>query len=105
MTEAILNDDLITELEFTEALSGLSNDTTSGPDKVKYSDIKNQSVDNKSEFFRLYEDSFAIRQVPEDWSHSIPKLGCLFVGWLLNVPATGECISGAAQNWERTKAN
>ena len=33
------NDDLITELEFTEALSGLSKDTAPGPDKVKYSDI------------------------------------------------------------------
>ena len=79
LTEAGSNDDLITELEFTEALSGLSNDTAPGPDRVKYSDIKNLSVDNKSELFRLYEESFTTGQVPEDWSHSyltpIPKPG------------------------------
>ena len=70
---------MITELEFTEALSGLSKDTAPGPDRVKYSDIKNLSVDNKSELFRLYEETFATGQVPEDWSHSylkpIPKPG------------------------------
>ena len=79
LTEAGSNDDLITELGFTEALSGLSKDTAPGPDKVKYSDIKNLSVANKSELFRLYEESFATGQVPEDWSHSylkpIPKPG------------------------------
>ena len=79
LTEAGSNDDLITELEFTEALSGLSKDTAPGPDKVKYSDIKNLSVDNKSELFRLFEESFATGQVSEDWLHSclkpIPKLG------------------------------
>ena len=41
LTEAGSNDDMITELEFTEALSGLSKDTAPGPDRVKYSDIKN----------------------------------------------------------------
>ena len=79
LTEAGSNVDMITELEFTEALSGLSKDTAPGPDRVKYSDIKNLSVDNKSELFRLYEESFATGQVPEDWSHSylkpIPKPG------------------------------
>ena len=44
-----------------------------GPDRVKYSDIKNLSVDNKSKLFRLYEESFATGQVPEDWSHSYLK--------------------------------
>ena len=73
LKEAGSNDDLITELEFTEALSGLSKDTASGPDKVKHSDIKNLSVHNKSELFRLYEESFAKGQVPEDWSHSYLK--------------------------------
>ena len=73
LTEAGSNDDLITELEFTEALSRLSKDTAPGPDRVKYSDIKNLSVDNKSELFRLYEESFATGQVPEDWSHSYLK--------------------------------
>ena len=68
-TEAGSND-LITGLEFTEALSGLSKDTAPGPDKVKYSDIKNLSVDN---IFRLYEESFATGQIPKDWSHSYHK--------------------------------
>ena len=27
-------------------------------------------------------------------AHGKPGWGCLFVGWLLNVPATCECISG-----------
>ena len=67
LTEAGSNDDLITELEFTEALSGLSKDTAPGPDKVKYSDIKNMSLDNKSELFRLYKEGFATGQVPENW--------------------------------------
>ena len=79
LTEAGSNDDMITELEFTEALSGLRKDTAPGPDRVKYSDIKNLSVDNKNELFRLYEESFATGQFPEDWSHSylkpIPKPG------------------------------
>ena len=73
LTVAGSNDDLITELKFTEALSGLSKDTAPGPDRVKYSDIKNLSVGNKSELFRLYEESFATGQVPEDWSHSYLK--------------------------------
>ena len=34
-TEAGSNDDLITELEFTDALSDLSKDAAPGPDKVK----------------------------------------------------------------------
>ena len=79
LTEAGSNDDMITELEFTEALSELSKDTAPGNDRVKYSDIKNLSVDNKSELFRLYEESFATGQFPEDWSDSslkpIPKPG------------------------------
>ena len=63
----------ITELEFTDAPSGLSKDTARGPDKVKYSAIKNLSVDDRSELFRLYEESFVTGQVPEDWSHSYLK--------------------------------
>ena len=67
------SDDLITELEVTEALSGLSKDTAPGPDMVKYSNIKNLSVHNKSEVSRLHEESFETGQDPEDWSHSYPK--------------------------------
>ena len=44
LTEAGSNDGMITELEFTKALSRLSKDTAPGPDRVKYSDIKNLSV-------------------------------------------------------------
>ena len=66
-------------MKFTEALSGLSKNTAPGPNKVKCSDIKNLSVDNKSELFTLYEERFATGQVPEDLSHnylkSIPKPG------------------------------
>ena len=58
---------MITELEFTEALSGLSKDTAPGPDKVKYSDIKKLSVDDKSEIFTQFEESFATGQVSENW--------------------------------------
>ena len=54
----------------TEALSGLSKDTAPGTDKIKYSDIRNLSVDNKSMFFRLHEESLAAEQVPGDWSLS-----------------------------------
>ena len=79
LTEVGSNDDLTTELKFTETLWGLSKDTAPGPDKFKHSDIKNLSIDNKSELFRLNEENFATRQVREDWSHSylmpIPKPG------------------------------
>ena len=63
LTESRSNDDLITD----QALSVLSKDTASGPD------IKNLSVDNKSELFRLYEESFTIGEVLVDWSHSCLK--------------------------------
>ena len=49
LTEAGPNDDLITELEFTEALSGLSKDAAPDPDKVKFSDIKNLSRASNSD--------------------------------------------------------
>ena len=61
LTEVGSNDDLSTEPEFTDALSGLSKDTAPGPDKVKYTDIKNLSVDDKSELFRLYEKKLCSR--------------------------------------------
>ena len=81
LTEGGSNDNLIAELEFTEALSGLSKDTAPGPNKAKYSDIKNLSANNKSERSRLYEESFTIGQIPVDWSYSylkpISKLGKL----------------------------
>ena len=79
LIESGSNDDLGTELEFTEALSELSKDTAPGPDKVKYSGIKNLSEDDKKELFTLYDESFTTGQVPEDLSHSylkpIPRLG------------------------------
>ena len=53
LTAAGSNDDLITEVESIEALSRLSKDTAPGPDKIKYSDIKNLSVHNKRELFKL----------------------------------------------------
>ena len=63
-TEAGWNDDLITEPEFTEALSGpgLSKDTELDLDVVKYSDIKNRSQDDTSEPLTLYEASLATGQ-------------------------------------------
>ena len=48
-TEAVL----ITELEFTEALLGLSKDAIPGPDLVKCSDTRNLSVYDKSGLFIL----------------------------------------------------
>ena len=51
LTEAGSNDDIITELEFAEALSGLSKDTAPGPVTDKYSAIENLSEDSKSELF------------------------------------------------------
>ena len=54
-------------------------DRALGPDKITYSDIKNLSVDNKSELFVLYRESFSTGQVLEDRSHRylkpIPKPG------------------------------
>ena len=73
LTEVGSNDDMITELELTEAFSGMSKDAAPGSDKVKYSDTKNLSVDDKSELFTLYEESFATGQILEDWLHSYLK--------------------------------
>ena len=66
-TKAVSNDDLSKELEFTETLPGLREDTAPGPDKVIYTDIKNLPEDDKSKLFTLYEESIATGQVPEDW--------------------------------------
>ena len=70
LTEAHPIGDLTTQLEFTEALSGLSKDTTDGPDKVKYSDTKNLSDENESKLLTLYEESFPKGDVPKDWPYS-----------------------------------
>ena len=67
LTEACLNDDLITELEFTETISRLTKDTALGSDKVKCSDIKNLSEDDKSQLFTWYKESFATGQVLRSW--------------------------------------
>ena len=80
LTEDRGNDDLITELEFTEALSGLSKDTAPGPDKIKHSGIKILSVDDKNELFTLYEESSAKGRIHEDWPY----------GYLQPIPKTGQ---------------
>ena len=54
LTEAGSNDNLITELGFTEALSGLSNNTAPGPDKVKYYNNNNNRIQRRhSRFFTV----------------------------------------------------
>ena len=73
LIEASSNDNMITELEITEALFRLSKDTAPGTDKVKHSDIKNLPLDGKSELFSLCEESFATRWVRDDWSQSYLK--------------------------------
>ena len=62
------NDDLTTELEFTEALSRMSKDTAPGLDQFKYSAIKHLLKD-KTELFTLYEESPTAGKVSKDWSH------------------------------------
>ena len=78
LTEAGLNDDLITELAFTEALPGSGRETAPGPDKIKYSDIRNLS-DKRASSSDCTKKAFAAGQVPENWSHSyiepVPRLG------------------------------
>ena len=64
---------MTTELELPEAFSGLSQDTTPIPNKVRHSGTKNLSVDDKSIRFTLFEESLATGQVPEDWSYSYLK--------------------------------
>ena len=48
LKEPGLNDDLITDFEFTEALSGLSKNTAPCPVQVTYPDIENLSEDDKA---------------------------------------------------------
>ena len=46
----------------------MSKDTAPSPDKVKHSDMKNLSEDDKSELFTLCQESFATRHISEEWS-------------------------------------
>ena len=56
--EAGSKDNLIKEIECTEALSELIKDTGLGPDKVKYPDIKTLSEYDKHELFALNTGGF-----------------------------------------------
>ena len=73
LTKAGSNDDVITKLKLTETLSEQCKDTAHGSDKVKYSEGKNLSKDDKSAVFTLHKENFTIGQVPEDWSRSYFK--------------------------------
>ena len=66
LTEAGWNDDLIADVKFTEAFSGLIKDTAPGSVKVQYSDVKNLSEDDKSKLFTMFGESLTMGQVPED---------------------------------------
>ena len=68
-TEADSNGDMITELELSEALYGVSKQTATGPDKVKYSEIKNLSEDDKN-FFTRYKESITTGRFPRT-GHSV----------------------------------
>ena len=72
-------DDEVTGEELNHALTKIRKDTAPGPDKVKYSDIKNMSENDLKELLELYQKSFDQGQLPEDWTHSflqpLPKAG------------------------------
>ena len=67
--EAGSNDDLTTELEFTETLSRLSTGySLLVLNQFKYSAIKHL-LEDKTELFTLYEESPTAGKVSKDWSH------------------------------------
>ena len=66
-------DNEITEDEFIEALRRSGKDTAPGPDKVRYSDIKNLTEEDRTELYAIYHESFPNGYIPEDWTHSFLK--------------------------------
>ena len=66
-------DDEITVDDLNEAITKSTKDTAPGPDRVRYSDIKNLSEEDKNKLFSLYQESFDTGHVPEDWTHSFLK--------------------------------
>ena len=66
-------DDEITEDEFNEALRRSGKDTAPGPDKVRYSDIKNLTEGDMTELYAMYRENFDKGYIPEGWTHSFRK--------------------------------
>ena len=66
-------DDEITEDEFKEALRrNRRKDAAPGPDKVRYSDIKNLTED-RTELYAIYQERFDNGHILKDWTHSFLK--------------------------------
>ena len=59
-------DDELTEEEFNEALRRSGKDIEPGPDKIRYSDIKKLTEEDRT----IYQESFDKGYIPEDWTDS-----------------------------------
>ena len=46
-------------------------DTEPGPDKIRYSDIKKLTEEDRTELHTIYQESFDKGYIPEDWTDSI----------------------------------
>ena len=59
-------DDEITQDEFNEARKRRGKDTAPGPDKVRYSDIKNPTEEDRTELYAIYQGNLYKDHIPED---------------------------------------
>ena len=46
-------------------------DTEPGPDKIRYSDIKKLTEEDRVDLYTIYQESFDKGYIPEDWTDSI----------------------------------
>ena len=63
-------DDELTEEEFNKALRRSRKDTTPGPDRIWYSDIKNRTEEDKAGLYTIYQESFDKGYIPQEWTDS-----------------------------------
>ena len=93
----IQSDDVLTEKELNEALRKSGKDTAAGSDRIRYSDIKNLTEEDRAELYTIYQESFHKGYIPEDWTGSFLK----------SIPISGKdhhklngCRTDAEHRWE-----
>ena len=63
--------------EFNKVLRRSGKDTTPGPDRIQYCDIKNLTEEDRAELYTIYQEGFDKGYIPKDWTDSflrpIPK--------------------------------
>ena len=63
-------DDELTGEEFNETLRRSGTDTATGPDRIRYSDIRKLTEEDRDELYTIYHESSDKGYIPEDWTDS-----------------------------------